>query len=178
VRKRFTAISVALATLPVAVMTAVATAPPAGAVPGPNCGAYPSGQSFGMAVSQSAQQIRRGGSVTLHVALTRGGEACTGKSVNIYVHGPSDWSRWSDCRGSVTGRCSNNQFLHHFSASAITDGNGVAHKTYTNVLADFRWFGFYYVNNAEAVRARGIGGSQSGPLGAKSSAQNLVDVIP
>jgi hypothetical protein len=176
VRKRITAFTVALATLPMAAVMAVSAAP-ATAEPGPNCGSYPSGQAFGMAVSQTARQIRQGGSVTLLVTLTRGGEACSGKSVNFYVHGFTDWSRWDDCHGSVTGRCSDNKFIEHYSGSAITDGNGVAKKTYTNVQADFRWMGFYYTNYSQALRARSIGGSQSGPYGAKSSMQSLVDVV-
>lgn len=175
-RKRFTALTVALATLPMAAVMAVTTAAPATAAPGPNCGAYPSGQAFGMAVSQTAQQIRKGGSVTLLVTLTRGGEACSGKSVNFYVHGFTDWSRWSTCHGSVTGACSDNKFIEHYSGSAVTDGNGVARKTYSNVQSDFRWMGFYYTNYSQAVHARTIGGTQSGPYGAKSSMHNLVDV--
>ena len=181
-RKRLTALTVALATIPMAIAMA-ASAAPASAAPGPNCGAYPSGQAFGIAVSQTAQQIRRGGGVTLFVNLTRGGEACSGRRVNFYVHGFADWSRYAECRGSVTdnrprGRdCRDNKYLTHFSRSALTDANGQARTSYTNVLTDFRWAGFYYTSSSEAVRVRAFGGSQSGPLGTRSGGRDLVDVI-
>ncbi|MCA1711643.1 MAG: hypothetical protein LC789_08435, partial [Actinobacteria bacterium] len=120
-----------------------------------------------MTVSQNARQIRRGGSVTLVSSLNRGGEACSGRRVNFYVHGFADWSRWAQCHGTVIdnrpkgGRdCRDNKYLTHFSRSALTDGAGNARTTYTNVQTDFRWAGFYYTSSSEAERVRSFGGSQ------------------
>jgi len=134
VRKRFTAISVALATLPMAVITA--TASPAIAESGSNCGAYPAGQTTFLFqrsfVAESATirdgkpaensaKVNKGQQIKLIARLQRGGDKCFPKGVAFYLKG----------RGAST---------YHFTGSAVTNFNGDAILTKTVNNGDFRWY--------------------------------------
>jgi hypothetical protein len=153
VRKRFTAITVALATLPMAAVMSTNSA--AIAAPGAHCGEYPPGLAYAMRISRTPGQpeVPPGTQISLYARLLRNGEVCSGRTVFFYAHGPREFSS--------TGRP-----LYHRSATAVTSGQGLAHAVVT-ARNDFRWFACYNCNPSAA-------GATSGPSGARTSGRDLV----
>ena len=132
-RKRFTALTVALATLPMAAITA--TSSPAVAAPGAICGAYPAGQIVSLVArsfprptptirnGQSAEpsaKVRPGATISLVARVTRGGEACYPKTVAFYLK----------ARDS-------SDYVFSGSVTTNTAGDAIINKAVNN--GDFRW---------------------------------------
>jgi hypothetical protein len=164
VGKRFTAISVALATLPLAVLTA--TTSPAIAEPGPNCGAYPAGLAYQIRVSRTpGGKVGRNSPVTLFARVLRNGEICSQRNVRFYTHGPSP----------AEFKVENGRRLpiYHLSGSDTTDSTGLARLTVTSIN-DFRFFASYNMTSAENGGSIAV----SNARGARSSGVDLVQCSP
>ncbi len=154
-RRRFVALSTALATLPLAVVTG--TASPAVAAPGANCGDYPAGLAYQIRVSPAGRTVDPGSKVVLSARVLRNGEVCSGREVRFYTHGPREFK-------IVNGR---RLPAYHLSGTDVTDGTGLASITVTSIN-DFRFFGSYNADNS-------INNATSGPSGARTSGINLVN---
>lgn len=140
--KRLTAVALAVASLPLTVVTTVATAGPATAAPGSNCGAYPPGQAYGIRRNPNYALVNRGAVVSLSARVFRGGENCSERRVGFYQRN----------RGA-------SQFaLPEANKTTTLNGGTATGLAIVKVRAndDFRWFANYN-SSASVIGARSSG---------------------
>jgi hypothetical protein len=138
VRIRLLALTAAVA--PLAALM-IGTGSPALAAPGPNCGSYPAGQSYGIRantnhITAEVVTVHKGATVLFTARIFRGGENCSGRLVVFFVHGPGEFV--------------NGVAAYHRSGSAVTDGDGIAVLSKTAVNS-FRWYAAYTSDNSTGI---------------------------
>ncbi len=139
--KRFTAIAVTVASLPLA---ALAAATPATAV-APCDGVYPPGQAYGLHLSPTYLRVHKNSTVTLGTRLIRGNYQCDNDNVGWWARGRTD-----------------NPHVFHLSRKGVTGEVGLAGGglDYQNYVAqdDFRYFTNFVkpANTLQAVSPAGL----------------------
>lgn len=125
-RKRFTAILTATASLPMAAVLSAATAAPAAAADCPN--QYPPGNAYGLRISPSSAVIEEDSVVTLSTRLLRGPQEC-GPGLRLGY-----WVRLQ------------NRPSFYLARVASTDPRGLVSRTFAPGKNDFRWYTDFNIN--------------------------------